>query len=607
MENTRYPAMFALSADPWTKGHAWVLEAAKARYGERVLVGIANDPNKSYVFAQWERLRLAQTSLPDTPMENVRLVPGALARYLKREKVPVLVRGSRNLIDDAAETTLRFYYLKENPDLKIDTVRAEPDSPYAEISSSGVKGCLQVSHDISGFVSSVVKQALESRLLRQYPVCVTGEMGAGKSSFSKKIQAEAHKLGIPCSYVDFDAIAHEIYGSLTDPYYEDVRSEIGRVFGPSVGTEGGWIDRPALAKIVREDPGKLETLNGILSDPMLFRYRDVIAGKKGIVLIDGALLSEFGLTGLGNHHCALVTANVETRVDRVVARYAQNGRTMSRHDVETMVSLQKTAKEKAAMVRKKIELDRNGSIMAFDNGSEYPDARLALFEILRNVDVFGELRSALALRMLGMSEMDAEAVTAELKKQHEEAHRSYHTWEHVVELLDHLFECRASESLSDEDFAVLGAAILFHDSVYEIDPTYYRDNETRSASYARSLLGSKGVKTSLVKRVYAAVQSTSHASDRSEDSRDAVSDLLHDFDLAILASSPERYALYVTDIMTEFGIYPGETFRTKRVEFLEGLLARGDALYRTEYGRTKSLEAARKNISEEIFRLRAAD
>ena len=97
-------------------------------------------------------------------------------------------------IDEAAETTLKFYYLRENPDLFVDVIEAEPDSPYAEISSSGVKECLKVGHDISSFVSSTVKQALESRIIRQYPVCVTGEMGAGKSTLSRKIADVAREV-----------------------------------------------------------------------------------------------------------------------------------------------------------------------------------------------------------------------------------------------------------------------------------------------------------------------------------------------------------------------------------------------------------------------------
>ena len=600
--------MYALSADPVTNGHAWVLEEAMDRYSERVLFGIANDSKKRYAFAQWERLRLAQKSL-GIPPEDVRLVPGSLAQYLMREDIPVLVRGSRNTLDDAAETTLRFYYQRENPDLVFDTVRAEPNSVYAEVSSSGVKESLRVGHDISGFVSSAVKQALESRIVGQYPVCITGEMGSGKSTLSKEIAKAAYGLGIPCTHVELDTIAHEIYSSLTDPVYVKCRKQVATTFGPSVVLPDGFIYRTALAAIVRGDDAKMESLNAIVRRPMMLRYGDLIQNKKGLILADAALLAEFKLGRLGNHHVVMVTADTETRTDRIIARYARAGREMTRADAAEMFARQMDFKGKKRAFEIGISEANNGSIVEISNGRHdgvaEDAAKNALFEILKNVDVFGELRAALILRMIGMSDIDADATVAELKKRHEEPHRFYHTWEHIVELLDRLFEYHASGSLPDEDFAVLGAAILFHDSVYEVNRTYYPDNETRSASYARDVLLPRGVKPNRVNRVYAAVQSTGHASGRSEDFRDPVSDVLHDLDLAILAAKPERYALYVTDILAEFGIYPGAEFRQKRAEFLRGLLDKDDALFRTEYGRQKFLETARRNVTEELARIEA--
>jgi predicted metal-dependent HD superfamily phosphohydrolase len=257
------------------------------------------------------------------------------------------------------------------------------------------------------------------------------------------------------------------------------------------------------------------------------------------------------------------------------------------------------------LIQDRIRSEKNGALLERDNSQSLPSTELSLREILRSVDIFGELRAGLVLRNLGMSEVDAAVTVQDLKKRHEESHRFYHTWEHVVEMLDRLFECQVSGGLLDHSFAVLGAAILFHDSVYEVDPTYYRDNETRSASHAESILLSRGVQRAAVKQIYGAIQSTAHSSDRADDFRDPVADILHDFDLAILAALPERYARYVSDLMEEFGIYPGEVFRKKRIDFLEGLLAKGDALYRTGYGRTAFLAAARRNISEEVLQLKS--
>ncbi len=166
-----------------------------------------------------------------------------------------------------------------------------------------------------------------------------------------------------------------------------------------MATSDGFIDRTELARIVRENPGSVETLNSILRKPLLLRYGDMIAGKEGIVLVDAALLVEFGLTHLGNHHAVVVTAPVETRAERVVSRYAQNGRSLSREDVLKMFSLQMSGEEKIAALESTIEANKNGSVLAYDNGKSPIDAKKALFDILTKIDVFGELRAGMVLRM----------------------------------------------------------------------------------------------------------------------------------------------------------------------------------------------------------------
>lgn len=61
----------------------------------------------------------------------------------------------------------------------------------------------------------------------------------------------------------------------------------------------------------------------------------------------------------------------------------------------------------------------------------------------------------MVLKMLGVSSFEASMFVAELKKKHEEPHRFYHTWEHIVELFGHLFERGANDDLGDEEFAML--------------------------------------------------------------------------------------------------------------------------------------------------------
>ena len=297
--------------------------------------------------------------------------------------------------------------------------------------------------------------------------------------------------------------------------------------------ENGWIDRGALAKAIRGNPERISVLNDILREAIRLRYQDILFGKKGLILVDSALLVEFGSTALSNHHVAFVRADEESRTDRVIERYAKSGRTMSPEDVRTMFSLQSGLDAKRTDLDAKIREVNNGSSLMVENGKTPSDLRKTFFSVLNSVDISGELRTRLILKQLGLSDLESAASFAELRKIHEEPHRFYHTWEHIVELLAHLFEYATSENLTDEQIAVLGGAILFHDSIYEVNKTYYSDNEARSANLSRDWLQRKGVKRDQIDRIYTLIQGTAHGK-AEPGNRDFLSALLHDFDLAIL-------------------------------------------------------------------------
>lgn len=469
------------------------------------------------------------------------------------------------------------------------------------MSSSNVKESLKVGHTISNFVSSRVKQALESRLIEQYPIGITGEMGAGKSYISKKIVEIAHSYGIACTHIELDTIAHDIYTSLTDPIYVDAREKIKATFGEELMDENGWIDQTKLSKIFRERFDAKEILDAILREPIHLRYKDILFGKKGIILIDNALLVEFGLTHLTNHHAVLIQADMETRTERVIERYAKRGRTMNTTGVHAMFSKQSNTQEKQKNLEIMIQKENNGSALVLENGKITPDMRKTFFSILNNIDISGELRTKFILKCLGLSDLECAASYAELKKIHEEPHRFYHTWEHIIESLNHLFDYAIAEDLFDNQIAVLGGAILFHDSIYEVDKTYYQDNESRSASASREWMEKKWVRKDWRNEIYTLIQETAHGR-RDIRKWNPLSMILHDIDLAILGAPEPRYKLYVQDIMTEFGIYTNREFKEKRKELLTTFLQNPD-LYLTEYGKHRFDAQARENLAREIVEL----
>lgn len=320
-------------------------------------------------------------------------------------------------------------------------------------------------------------------------------------------------------------------------------------------------------------------------------------------MTDNALLSEFQLSYLANHHAVFVNADPETRMNRVKARYAAKGREMTKAAIEKMFASQSSATEKKKTLGEVAEKENNGSITEVDNSKNASiDARRIFFGMLRNIDISGELRAGIIFELLGISEFEKEQCVAVIKKKHEEEHRRYHTWEHIIEMLNFLFEHAAETNMSDDELATLGGAILFHDSIYSIDPVYYRDNEVRSANLAKEFLEKYHVRKHFVDAIYGLIYSTAHGN-RVKIENDPLALLLHDSDLAVLGSIQKRYKLYVSDIMDELGITANKDFQEKRVKLLTGF-RKDKNLYRTEAGKERFAENAKKNLSAEIRALK---
>lgn len=281
----------------------------------------------------------------------------------------MLYRGTRNVVDEAYEASLEFFYKTEHPELEIVRLRASSD--VGEVSSSAVKESLALGHGIEKFVRPSVKASLESRLLGQYPVALTGPTGAGKSHFSRKMAEIGQRHGIEVHHIDYDRIAHEIYSPTVTPetLYAKTRAKIGQALPGTIAVDGS-IDRGALRKYVFESPDAkkhLETLDSIMRNVMLFRYRDIIAEKKGVLLVDAALLAEHGMTSITNHRSVLVNADDELRAARLAQRAEKVGQILSQEQIRTQMQSQDSADTKRAKLQGIVEKERFGFVQDFDS------------------------------------------------------------------------------------------------------------------------------------------------------------------------------------------------------------------------------------------------
>lgn len=172
--------------------------------------------------------------------------------------------------------------------------------------------------------------------------------------------------------------------------------------------------------------------------------------------------------------------------------------------------------------------------------------------------------------------------------------RHYHTLEH----LDEMFRAAARLSAITDDLRATQAAIWFHDAVY--DPRA-KDNESRSAELAATLLGPIGVPRSDLERIERLILATTHLKSPLPPV-DRETAILLDADLAILAAAPDRYERYAADIRKEYGWVPEAEYRKARASVLDAFLSRS-RLFWSDSMHAESTGSAHENMRRELAAL----
>ena len=199
-------------------------------------------------------------------------------------------------------------------------------------------------------------------------------------------------------------------------------------------------------------------------------------------------------------------------------------------------------------------------------------------------------------RALGCSDLQVvRGVFDRLSASYTEAHRAYHTLDHLV----HVFAELGWGASTAQDPLRLAFAAWFHDAVY--DP-HRGDSEERSALRAREDLAQLGADAALRDRVARLILATkAHA----HGGEDAEADLFLDADLAILGAPEDAYVAYVAGVRREYGHLSSADWRTGRGAFLASTLARA-RIFRTDAYETRYGVPARRNLTAELRALQAS-
>jgi dephospho-CoA kinase len=176
---------------------------------------------------------------------------------------------------------------------------------------------------------------------------LTGGIASGKSTVAARFRA--HALPV----IDADVLAREVVA----PGTEGLR-EIARVFGPSLLSPDGTLDRKALARVVFSDEPSRRRLNAIthsrIMQRMVERAGQLERGGEALACFEAALLVENNLAD-AFRPLVVVSCEPEVQLARIVARDAS-----SREDALARIRVQRPLAEKVAVAD--YVIDTNGPV-----------------------------------------------------------------------------------------------------------------------------------------------------------------------------------------------------------------------------------------------------
>lgn len=147
------------SYDPLTLGHLDVIDRAAAMFDE-VIVVVADNYAKKYMFSVAERVELAEKAVADRPRVRVEADSGLIAEFCERVGASAIVKGLRGAADFDGEQAMA---LMNRHLTGIETVFVMGNPAMGHIASSMVKDVATHGGKIDDLVPSHVAEALQKK------------------------------------------------------------------------------------------------------------------------------------------------------------------------------------------------------------------------------------------------------------------------------------------------------------------------------------------------------------------------------------------------------------------------------------------------------------
>jgi pantetheine-phosphate adenylyltransferase len=320
------------------------------------------------MFTLEERTEMAVKSLKSLSNVVVRSFQGLLVDYAYEQNISTIVKGVRNSADFDYENAL--HQVGESQKLGIDTYILFARPELAHISSSAVKAIQKEHGFIHEYVPLYVKQNLEKKMSGQFFLGVTGEIGMGKSYVSDRIVALGKNMGLDVFNIDLDRLGHQILENLKEPIYKKVRKQLCDRFGKNIRLSNGMINRKLLGQMVFGSSEGLHDLNALMKNPMLVRLKREFNDKKGLLLINGALLAEGNMLDFCNNNVAIITCDKNVQKQRLAKRH------LNKRQIEHRIKSQYSTQQKIKIIDDAIEEKDHGKLWTINNSIIADDRKI---------------------------------------------------------------------------------------------------------------------------------------------------------------------------------------------------------------------------------------
>lgn len=152
-------AIYAISGDPPTWGHADIMQRAAKKF-DQVYWVLGNNPKKNYRYCMETRTKMMKIYTWYYKLNNVQIISidGSIAKWAKENKVQFLIRGLRSSSDFQYEFELSVGNRGINKNLETICMFTKPH--YATISSSLVREISSLDEKIGQYVHPDVEKII---------------------------------------------------------------------------------------------------------------------------------------------------------------------------------------------------------------------------------------------------------------------------------------------------------------------------------------------------------------------------------------------------------------------------------------------------------------